>query len=145
MRGVGLLFLILLFSPESLRAEDDERVRDEQTLREANMTWDGPALLNYFRQRTATDEQRKAILSLIDRLGDGAFRVREKASKDLMGYGLTAIGLLKQGRNNPDAEIANRCAKCLERLEKVPSGLLTAAVARMVGRVKPEGGLDAVL
>src|SRR5579859_7973161 len=145
MRAACLLSLILAILPQSVRAEDDERVRDEQTLREADLTWDGPALLRYFRQRTPTDEQRKAILSLIEQLGDGSFRVREKATKTLTTYGLTAIGPLKQGRANPDPEIANRCAKCLERLEKVPSGLLTAAVARMVARIKPDGGLDAVL
>jgi hypothetical protein len=144
-RSAITLFVIYATFAGPLRAEDEERIRDEQTLREAHLTWDGPALVGYFRQRTPTEIQRQSIQNLIRQLDDRSFRVRENATKELTGFGLTAIGLLKQGKASADPEIASRCAKCLAQVEAVPSGLLTASVARMVGRVKPAGGLDAIL
>jgi len=137
------LLLLLLIHP--LRAEDDERVRDEQTLREANLAWDGASLLDYFRRRTPTESQRLNIDSLIEQLGHPSFRVREMATKRLVDYGFAAVGQLKLGRRSDNPEIASRCGKCLDTIETVPSGVLTAAVARMTGRVKPEGGLDVIL
>lgn len=140
---ISLLFLLSLAN--YLRAEDDERVRDEQTLREANLAWDDASLLDYFRCRTPTAAQRQRIDSLIEQLGHPSFRVREMASKELVALGLTAVAQLRQGRRSDNPEIANRCGKCLDAIEIVPSGVLTAAVARMTGRIKPLGGLEAIL
>src|SRR5262249_17458402 len=137
------LLLLLLIHP--LRAEDDERVRDEQTLRQANLAWAGASLLDYFRRRTPTASQRLNIDSLIEQLGHPSFRIREMAAKKLLGYGFAAVAQLKQGRRSDNPEIASRCTKYLDAIEIVPSGVLTAAVARMTGRIKPDGGLEAIL
>ncbi|HEV3144242.1 MAG TPA: hypothetical protein VGZ47_10185, partial [Gemmataceae bacterium] len=140
-----LAALILLSFAGALPAEDEERERDEQALRDAKVKPDGQSLLDYFRKRSLTDEQRQQILALIDRLGNDSFLERQKASAELESYGLTAIALLKQGQSNSDPEVAARCARCLQKLEAVPSSVLTAAVSRMLGRAKPAGGLETML
>jgi hypothetical protein len=128
-----------------LHADDEERERDEQLLRDAKIKPDGASLLEYFRKRSLSDEQRQQILTLIAQLGNDAFLQRQKASAQLETYGLKAISLLKQGQSNPNPEVAARCARCLQKLESVPSNLLTAAVSRMLGRVKPAGALETML
>src|SRR5262245_51384661 len=122
-RTAALSSLLLLLLIHPLRAEDDERVRDEQTLREANLAWDGASLLDYFRRRTPTEAQRQKIDALINQLGHPSFRLREIAAKRLTEQGLTAVAQLKRGRRSDDPEIANRCAKCLDTIETVPSGV----------------------
>ncbi|MFL5339864.1 MAG: HEAT repeat domain-containing protein [Gemmataceae bacterium] len=126
-------------------ADDEERTRDEQILRDAGLTWDGPALLDYFHKRTIGDAQREQIQALIQKTGDSSFKVRQAASRELEALGLTAVGPLKQAERSRDPEVARRARAALAKIEKVPSNLLTAAVARMVGRVKPPAGLEALL
>src|SRR5207244_3907918 len=91
-----LVALVFLSSLYTAFAEDPERVRDEQILREAGIAFDGPALLSYFRKRSISDEQRQQILDLIRKTGDESFAVRRKGSADLEALGLTAISLLRQ-------------------------------------------------
>src|SRR5262249_41370660 len=59
--------------------------------------------------------------------------------------GLPAVGLLRQGLNDPDVEIARRCERCLQRIERVPSTKLSAAVARMVAKRRPTGAAAVLL
>jgi hypothetical protein len=143
-RIVSTVFFMLTFAVP-LFAEDEEREHDEQVLRDAKIKPDEASMLDYFRKRSLSDEQRQAILTLIGRLGNDSFLERQKASEQLEAYGLKAISLLKQGQNNPSPEVAARCARCLQKLEAVPSNILTAAVSRMLGRLKPAGALETML
>jgi HEAT repeat protein len=140
-----LAFPLLLSFAAALHAEDEEHERDLQLLREAKIKPDGPSQLEYFRKRSLSEEQRQELLSLIGRLGNDSFLERQKASAQLETYGLKAITLLKQGQGNLNPEIAVRCARCLQKLEAVPSNVLTAAVSRMLGRLKPAGALETML
>jgi HEAT repeat protein len=118
---------------------------DERLLRSAQIGTDGPALLNYFRQRTIGDADRQRIDGLIRRLGDPSYAVRERATADLIASGLPAIGPLRKAQSDPDVEIARRAERCLERIERVPSTVLSAAAARALARAKPPGAVGVLL
>jgi hypothetical protein len=126
-------------------AATGDQARDEQLLQTAQVGPDGPALLDYFRQRTVGAADRKRIESLIRQLGDPAYAVRERAMADLVACGLPAIGPLRQAQNDPDVEVARRAERCLERIERVPSAALSAAAARSVARQKPAGAVAVML
>src|SRR5262245_30937403 len=100
--------LAALFASVPALAQNEDRARDEQTLRDAGLALDGPALLGYIRKRSATDEQRQKILALIRKTGDESFPVRQRASTEIESFGYTAIGLLKQAQRDPNPEIARR-------------------------------------
>ena len=53
------------------------------------------------------------IAQLIRLLGDSSFAVREKASKDLVALGESAIPFLQKAQKNPDLEVARRSERCL--------------------------------
>lgn len=145
MRFPHWIFVVIVAVAAPSFAQDDERERDEDILRKAGVKLAGTDLIDYFQQRNVSDEQRKAIVSLIRQFGHESFRMREKASDEVEKQGLRAISLLKQHVNHQDAEIARRCRLSLDKLEKVPSELVSAAAARMLGRLKPPRALEVLL
>jgi hypothetical protein len=128
-----------------LAAAQPAGTADDDTLRKAGLAADGPALLNYFRLRLVSDAERARILALINRLGDDAFPERQKASAELEGIGLTAVGLLRQAETHPDVEIARRAERCRQRIERVPSGTVSSAAARTLARLKASGAAEVLL
>jgi hypothetical protein len=119
---------------------------DEELLKKAHIGADDGELLAYFRHRTVGEPERQRIVALIRQLGNDAYAVRERAVGELIEVGLPAIGLLRQGLNDPDIEVARRCERCLQRIERdVPSSTLSAAVARVVAARKPLGAASVLL
>jgi len=112
---------------------------DDDLLKAARIGTDDAELLGYFRRRTVSDSERQRILALVRQLGNDAYAVRERAGNELIEVGLPAVGLLRQGQNDPDIEIARRCERCLQRIESVPTTKLSAAVARAVAKRRPVG------
>src|SRR5262245_13646998 len=68
---------------------------DEQLLRGAEVPVDGPELLDFFRKRTLTEDDRKQVQAMIRQLGDDSFQVRQKALTDLVALGNKAAPLLR--------------------------------------------------
>jgi hypothetical protein len=118
---------------------------DDDLLKAARIGTDDAELLGYFRRRTVSDSERQRILDLIRQLGNDAYAVRERAGNDLIEVGLPAVGLLRQGKSDPDIEIARRCERCLQRIESVPITKLSAAVARTVAKRRPVGSASVLL
>jgi len=58
-----------------------------------------------------SDRERAA--ELVALLGDASYKVREKASDDLIRLGSAALEPLRRGLTNPDTEIGERCRKLL--------------------------------
>ncbi len=143
-RSFLLVLTLAVVVVMQLRAQD-ERARDEQILRDAEIKIDGPALLQFLGQTTPSEAQRKQILELIRQCGDRSFAARRKADEQLRGIGLPVVGLLRQSLQHEDPEIAKACERILNAVEKVPTDVLTAAAARMLGRIKPAGMADAIL
>ncbi len=113
---------------------------DEQTLKAAGIASDGPALLEFFRKRTLTDVERDKILALIRQLGNDSFKIREKASADLVALGTMAIPMLHPATKDPDLEVVRRAELCLQHIQAKDSGpAVPAAAARLLAVRKPAG------
>lgn len=123
-----------------------EPASDEQLLKQAKIPDDGPELVAYLRQRTVAGNDRQRIETLIERLGDPVYAVRERATADLIASGLPAVTLLRRAADTQeDIEIARRAERCLSAIERVPSAALSSAVARTIAKRKPEGAVEALL
>jgi HEAT repeat protein len=145
-----LLFLIAgllipCLCPPAGAASPQTIAADEQTLRNAKLGVDGPALLEFFRQRTLANADREKILALIRQLGDDDFSVREKAFADLVALGNPAVPLLRQATSDPDAEVVRRSERCLERIEGTVGVSVSSAAARLVAVRKPAGAAEVLL
>jgi hypothetical protein len=130
---------------EEALPEFDQEKADLETIKSAGMKDDGESLLKFFQNRTVTDEDRKKIEAIISRFGSEDFDDREKASDEIISYGLAAVGLLHQAERHTDVEITMRCQRCLSIIEKVSTGSLSQAVARLLGKRKPEGTSSVLL
>ncbi len=110
--------------------------------------WDGTegqAILHEFRRRTLNEGDREKCLKLITTLNDDAFKVREKATEDLKGMGVSIVPLLRQAANHDDPETARRVHDCLELLDKDKSANLPTNLPRLVAVRKPTGAAEALL
>jgi HEAT repeat protein len=129
----------------SVGADDVSR----QKARDAWAKWwldsEGPGLLQEVTRRTLTETDTAKTQALIDKLGDDAFEVRQKAEDELKKMGPMIIPLLKGGLKNADLEIRNRCKKCLDSIEADKATPLSPVTARLIALRKPKGATEALL
>src|SRR5437870_4023089 len=85
---------------------DTDLVQAEKTLKEANIATDGSALLEFFRKRTLSDADRAKLPGTIRLLGDNSYKVREKATEQLIAAGRPALRLLRSAEMDSNPEIA---------------------------------------
>jgi HEAT repeat protein len=151
MRASGALSLLTLSSllmPATITARaaaPSHLTDDEKTLAAAKVGTDGPALLQFVRQRTLTDDNRRKVEALLRLLGDEAFAKREQASRDLVALGPVALPLLRQALASPDAEVRRRVKVCMARIDSSASNALMAAVIRLISIRKPSGSAEVLL
>src|SRR5438552_3641316 len=88
-------FLILLASSAPLPGDNQAIAADEAVLHKAGLAADGPALLAFFRRQTLSAADQARLTATVQRLGDAAFVVREKASADLVSAGRSVLPLLR--------------------------------------------------
>jgi HEAT repeat protein len=120
-----------------------------QKARDAWAKWwldtEGPGLLEELRKRTLTDIDTNQVQSLIEKLGDDSFEVRQKSEDALKKLGSRIIPLLKQALKNSDLEIRNRAQKCLSAIEMDKTTPLSPVTARLLALRKPKGSIEALL
>lgn len=119
------------------RAADEQLKADEEAVRGAGLATDGPALVEFFRQRTPGDNVRQRIDALVGKLGHRSYRVREKACRELVVLGPPAVSRLQQAAKSRDLEVVRRAQRCLDEIEKGIQPELTAAAARLLAHRKP--------
>jgi HEAT repeat protein len=101
-------------------------------LEDAVKRGDDAAILDYFRKRRLTDDERTRVQALIDQLGDNAFLVRQRATDALVKFGSRAAGMLRRASRTPDAEVSERAREVLRRVGRKPSkGLMDAVLKRL--------------
>jgi hypothetical protein len=138
--------LVLAFGSAGRATDPDPGTADEQVLKEVGLSTDGVALLDYFRKRTLTDADRQQIDTLIRQLGDSSFKVREKASNELVAKGPIARPFLRQAAKDRDPEVVRRAEGCLRLIGQADaSAVVPGAVARLVGLRKPAGAAEVLL
>jgi hypothetical protein len=140
-----VVLLVALSVPRAAEPPDPTIAQDEKLLREGGVTPEGPALLTFFRERTLSDAQKAQLSEQIKMLGDDEFRVREKASQDLVKAGKLALSLLGPAVRHPDAEVARRAADCLREIEQGRDLVLATAAARQLAQRQPDGAAEVLL
>src|SRR5262245_15068440 len=91
------LLCLSLFLAASARADDRDPAsltEDEKFIHEARVNPTADGVIAFFKKRTLTDEQRKAMEQLVVQLGDRSFKKREEASRRLEEWGPPALPLL---------------------------------------------------
>jgi hypothetical protein len=129
------------------QASDPKQVAaDEQRLKAVNLKTDDAALLAFLRGRTPTEEERSRIEALIVQLGATPFRMREKATAELIAQGPIALESLRQGLNDMDLEVSRRCEVCLQKIrDRDVPGDVPGACVRLLGARKTAGAVEVLL
>ncbi len=117
--------------------------------RDAWASWwrhcDSSSLLAEFRRRTLTASQQEQVQTLIDRLGDEQFEVRQRAAADLIEFGVLAAPLLRQAARGPDLERVQRAEECLREISERGGLPLPASAVHLLAMRKPAGALETLL
>jgi hypothetical protein len=141
---LAALACLVLPAMPTARAVADTTPDDEQVLRKAGIATDGAGLLRFFRQRAhAADETR--IQALIRQLGDDQFKLREKASHQLVSIGSRARPYLQAAVKDDDPEIARRARECLRRIGEGAASSVVAAAVRVLAKEKPPEAVAVLL
>jgi hypothetical protein len=123
-----------------------EKQADDEALRKANLSPDdGPALVEYLKQRTISESDQGKIKELIKEFSADSFEERRAASRELEKFGPAAIAPLKAAERDSDPEVAYRATLTLKRLEEVPHTAVGAAAIRRVIQLKPPGAAGALI
>ncbi len=77
------------------------------------------------------------MVALIRQLGDDQFKVREKASHQLVSIGARARPYLQAATRDEDPEIARRARDCLRRIGEGAASSVVAAAVRVLAKEKP--------
>jgi HEAT repeat protein len=143
LMSLGLLLGLVVCT---FAATEDPSAADEQTLKEAGIAADATGLLDFFRKRTLTPEGQKKIELLVQQLGDPAFKVRSRASDDLVREGIVALPFLRRALKDRDLEVLHRAEECIRLIEeKEPRVGLAAAALRLMALRKPAGAVQVLL
>lgn len=138
-------FILALLTPPA-GAADLELAGSEALLRGAKIATDGPGLLDFFRNRVAkTEAEEKTIEALVEKLGSGRFREREKAMADLLAVGVPAKSFLLRAAEHKDAEVRKRVAECLAAIANKTTLDVELAALRVVKAKRPAGATKAIL
>jgi hypothetical protein len=125
--------------------EPDLASADEAVLREAKLDVTGPALLAFVRRQTPNPELLDKIRTLIRKLGDDTFTVREEASRELLTMGAVAVPLLREAAKSEDREVARRAQDCLRQIGDPTGKKTVSAAVRLLGLRKPAGTAEVLL
>lgn len=137
--------LLVLAAATARASAADTAVEDRQLLQQARVRTDGPSLLAFFARRTPTEVTLRRIGLLTRQLGDPSFRIRDRASRELISYGRLAVAGLQQAEHLPDLEVAWRAEECLKSIEAADDSALVAAAVRQLGLLKPPGTAEVLL
>lgn len=117
---------------------------DARVLLASGVAADAKELLRFFRDRTAEAEP-EAVRTLVRKLGDDSFAVREEATRRLARLAGRATPFLRPALDNPDPEVRRRAAECLRLIERGEAPGLAAAAARALAARNPPGAAEALL
>src|SRR5262245_4230129 len=137
---------LLLAAGIAARAQDRGEAGDELRLRAAGLAADGPALLEFFQQRTLGHVAAERLDALVRRLGDKDEAERGKAVRELVGLGPLAVPSLRLAASDPDNQAAaNLARRCLAALRGEEAAELPVVAARVLARRRPAGAVAALL
>lgn len=134
-------------APKNTPGTDDEAAR--KSLRDAWAAWwqkiDGPALVDEFRSRTLHPSERSKVAELVRKLGDNNYRVREKASNDIVAMGAKVMADLRVAAKDMDGERSRRAEAAIARVQQSDSKRVPSGTARLAALRRPEGATEAMI
>jgi hypothetical protein len=119
--------------------------RDAQLLKAAGIPTDGPGLLKWFRQRTALAADPQRLARLVRGLGHRLYRVRARASAELIAVGAPAVPALRRALKDPDLEIVYRARQALAMIRAGRGTARVISAARLVKARRPAGACPVLL
>ena len=136
------IFSLLLVTLPTQTVTDSRSI-----LREAGFKPDESAIVEYLKKQSPEDPEKTLlqIRSLIRKLGDESFAVRENASEELIHLGLPAIPELKQALKSSDHEVRYRATHCLEQLQSDNLHRLHLAMVRILAENPSKAAADSLL
>src|SRR5690349_9523487 len=119
---------------------------DESAVKAAGLSADGPALLDFVRQRSRETADRDELASFVTDLGSADPKAAGAAQAALVARGPLAVPALRRAANDlADRAKADRARKALGLVEGRAGADLAAAVARLLGAKNPGGAVEALL
>jgi HEAT repeat protein len=118
---------------------------DEELLREAKVGTDGPGLLAFFRERSASDEDLLHPEPLIRQLGSSRFEERDQASAKLTLLGVGVLPALRQAQKEGDKELVRRATNCIATIENAVRVNVPFVAVRVLLQRRPAGTVEALL
>jgi HEAT repeat protein len=111
---------------------------------------DDNQLLDEFRNRTLTEQERGHALELIGKFRDPSPDIRAKAAEDIIGMGPRIASLLRQIMDRRDAgpnndQVAELVRQCLSAIEGGSSKPLPEAAPRLLALRRPRGTIETLL
>jgi hypothetical protein len=147
-----LSFCSIPYSPGHLVSDQSESPSPdldeafaEQALRKAGIATDGPGLLAYIRARTMTAEQRGDLANKVRALGSADYKEREKASRELVALGRSALPYLRPAVDDADLECSRRARRCIEQIQRNPNPSWMTVVVLLVKARRPGGAVPVLL
>jgi hypothetical protein len=118
---------------------------DEEALRGAGLSTDGPALLEFFRGRSQVAVDPEEVRKLIGQLS-AAPEIRARAAAGLVARGPVVVPALRHAVNDlADATVTEHARRCLQWIEGSAAAGLPAAAARLLAERKPPGAAEVLL
>ncbi len=146
MKTVLLIGLALLIAmPAAALAQTSATDADRALLQGVGLKTEGPALLDYFRQRTFKQPDPAELARLLKQLGSDSFALRDQAQQDLLKMGLAVIAGLKQAEEHPDTEVRVRAKDICDQIQAKVNPAIQAATARLIAADKPNGAAAVLL
>ena len=134
-------------APKNTPQGDDEK--DRKALRDAWAGWwrkiDGAALVDEFRARTLDPSERTKVVDMVKKLGDSNYRVRERASRDLVSMGAKVLADLRVAATDADGERARRAEDCITKINASDAKRVPLGTARLAALRRPEAAAEAML
>jgi outer membrane protein assembly factor BamB len=117
----------------------------EATLKSAGVKTDDTSLIEFFRTRTASPEQRAQLTLCVRQLGADEFRLRVKATESLIAVGQRAIPLVRPALASEDREVVRRAKWVLDAVEKSSDIPVVLAAAGLLAHRRPAGASEVLL
>jgi hypothetical protein len=129
---------------------------DEEVLRRAKLSTDGAALVDFLKKRILPEKDRPEVERLVRKLGSSDYRVREKATVDLVERGVAAMEVLRSSASLPnsasfpnsslrttgaDCEVIRRVERSIQDIHDKDVGPEVTAAAVRVSALHKAGGL----
>jgi HEAT repeat protein len=134
-------------APKNTPQGEDEK--DRKALRDAWAGWwrkiDGSALVDEFRARTLDPSETSKVAEMVKQLGDGNYRVRERASQALVSMGAKVLSDLRAAAKDPDGERSRRAEDAVNKINSSDAKRVPIGSARLAALRRPDGAAEAML